>query len=272
LMYRGVRVRQLLSRSGLPDLDYALNPYVGCEHGCLYCYARAYTRYREAAEHWGEVVYYKEGAPEILRGEVRRLAKGVVGVSTITDPYQPLEAEKRLTRGCIEVLLSHGFRVSIQSKSPLVLRDLDVLAKYAALVDVGFTIITLDDERARLVEPKAPPPTARAKALASLSENGIRTWVFLGPLIPGLNDGRDSISGVVDVAAETGSTLYYDFLRVKPGIQALERVAPGALARSSSRRWREAVRRIVVEECERRGVRCEPEYGGPGPGGPTALL
>ena len=258
--YRGVRVRQGLSRSGLSDLDYALNPYIGCEHGCLYCYARSYTRYRIVAENWGEIVYFKENVCSLVEREARRLRPGIVGVSTITDPYQPLEERKALTRKCIQILLAHDFKVSIQTKSPLVLRDLDLLSRDRSKIDVGFTIITVDDEKASIVEPGAPPPSSRVEALRLLSDHGLKTWVFLGPVIPGFNDDEDSIRRVVDVAADTGSVLYYDFLRVKPGLQALEKVLPDALHRSRSIAWRRLVEKTIIKECEKRGVECESEY------------
>ena len=93
-IYRRIKVKQALSRSGLPDIDYALNPYAGCYHGCIYCYARAYTRYKDAAQNWGQVIYIKENIVDVLRKEVRRKKKGIVGISTITDPYQPIEKKE----------------------------------------------------------------------------------------------------------------------------------------------------------------------------------
>lgn len=260
--YRRVRVSSALSRSGLYDLDYAYNPYAGCAHGCLYCYARYYTPYREVAENWGRVVYVKENVVEVLRREVRRLRRGVVGVSTTTDPYQPVEELEELARGGLEVLLSSGFRVSVQTKSPLVLRDLDLLAGHRELVDVGLTITTLDDEVARLMEPGAPPPSARAHALRRIAAEGVRTWVFLGPILRGVNDSEESVRRVAQLAAETGSELIYDFLRLKPGLEKhlepLERRFPGAS--TTPRWWRERVAALVERVCRELGVRCEPSF------------
>jgi DNA repair photolyase len=260
--YRRVRVSSALSRSGLYDLDYAYNPYAGCAHGCLYCYARYYTPYREVAENWGRVVYVKENVVEVLRREVRRLRRGVVGVSTTTDPYQPVEELEELARGGLEALLSSGFRVSVQTKSPLVLRDLDLLAGHRDLVDVGFTVTTLDDEVARLMEPGAPPPSARAHALRRVAAEGVRTWVFLGPILRGVNDSEESVRGVAQLAAETGSELIYDFLRLKPGLEKhlepLERRFPGAS--TTPRWWRERVAALVERVCRELGVRCEPSF------------
>ena len=263
MRYVRIRVRRLLSRSGLPDLDYAVNPYAGCAHACVYCYARSYTPYRDAAERWGEVVYVKMNAAEVLERELRSARRGVVGVSTITDPYQPIEAEEELTRRCLEVLAKRGFRVSVQTKSPLVTRDLDVMEARPELFDVGVTITIMDPDVARLIEPRAPPPAERARALEEIAERGIKTWVFLGPILPGVNDSRESIRRVVEVAQRTGSTLYYDFLRVRPALKGLRALGPRwraivAIARDSS--WRRRVEEIVVSECRRLGVKCEPEF------------
>ena len=263
--YRRIRVKNALSRSGLPDIDYAFNPYAGCAHGCLYCYARAYTRHREVAENWGQIVYIKENVLEVLAREVRRQKPGVVGVSTITDPYQPVEAQEKLTRRGIQILLEAGFHVSIQTKSPLVLRDLNLLAENKQKVDVGFTIITLDSELSRLLEPGAPSPIERARALEEISARGIETWVFLGPILRGVNDSTGNLSRIVQLAAKTGSILLYDFLRMKPGLNislspVLQRYP---LALSTSRSWRKAVCEKVEKLCAEAGVKCEPAFPQP---------
>ncbi len=260
--YERIRVSHALSKSGLPDLDYAFNPYAGCSHACVYCYARAFTRYPVVAENWGRVVFIKENVVEVLKQEVRRVRRGVVGVSTITDPYQPVEAEEELTRGGLEVLLENGFRVSVQTKSPLVTRDIDLLASHKQLVDVGLTITTLDYSVARLIEPNAPPPSARVEALRKLASAGLETWVFLGPIIRGLNDSEDSIARVVEVALETGSKLYYDYYHHRPELEAsmgrlLSRY-PQAL--SASPGWRERVRAIVEKLCREMGATCAPAF------------
>lgn len=260
--YRRVRVSSALSKSGLYDLDYAYNPYAGCAHSCLYCYARYYTPYREVAENWGRIVYVKENIVEVLKQEVRRLKRGVVGVSTTTDPYQPVEELEGLTRRGLEVLLSSGFKVSVQTKSPLALRDLDLFEKHRGLVDVGFTITTLDDERAKLMEPGAPPPSARASALRRIASEGVETWIFLGPIVRGVNDTEESMRRVARLAAETGSKLFYDFLRLKPGLEKhlepLEERFPGAS--TAPRWWRERVSTLVEGVCRELGVRCEPSF------------
>ncbi len=255
-----VRVRTALSRSGLPDLDYSLNPYVGCQHGCVYCYAREYTRYREVADRWGSLVYVKENLLSLLESETKRLKPGTVGLSTVTDPYQPVESVLKLTRRSIEILLKRGFKVSIQTKSPLVLRDLDILATNKDSVDVGFTIITLDPRVASLLEPGAPPPAGRAEALRRISERGVRTWLFYGPVIPGFNDDSESFAGVLEAVAGGIDLVLVDKLRITPRVRAslsstIEDIGRIETAVRSGAWWSG-----VVEEfekvCARLGVRC----------------
>jgi len=248
-----IEVRSALSRSGLPDIDYALNPYAGCAHGCIYCYARLYTRPRDAAENWGSMVYVKRNLIEVLRREVKRFRRGVVGVGTITDPYQPIEVREVLTRRAIELLLENGFAVSIQTKSPLILRDLDILRSHPGRVDVGFTITSLDPEKARFIEPRAPDPRSRAAALKRIADACVETWIFLGPVIPGINSSMDEVVRIVELAAETGSKLLVDKLHVKRFMWGgpLEAYARRAL-RYPWRRFFEDVLRL----CRDYGVRC----------------
>ncbi len=215
IKYSYIKVRSALSTSKLPDIRYAFNPYVGCAHGCIYCYAPDLCkRYREVSYRWGSVVLVKENVVDVLREEVRRLKPGVVGISTITDPYQPIERDEEITRDSIRMLSQQGFRISIQTKSPLILRDLDLIK--AKNFDVGFTITTLRDNLAREIEPNAPPPTQRAKAAYEIAEHDIDTWIFLGPIIPLINEYEEIIEEVVEFASSINSYIIYDKMNVKP--------------------------------------------------------
>lgn len=211
--YGYVKCKTALSKSMLPGLDYSLNPYVGCGHGCIYCYAKATLRDEVKALKWGRFVLVKKGLIEVLAKEVLRKPRGIVGLSTVTDPYQPIEEEVKLSRRCLEVLVRRGFSVSIQTKSKLVLRDLDLIR--LGDFDVGLTITTMDDYLGSLIEPRASKPSERAETLRRLSEEGVETWLFLGPIIPELNDSEESIREVVEVAYETRSDLIVDKLNLR---------------------------------------------------------
>ncbi|AFA38823.1 DNA repair photolyase [Pyrobaculum oguniense TE7] len=247
-----IRVQRALSPSGLPEYDYALNPYVGCLHGCHYCYAIDYTK-GPPGKMWGSVVYVKANLLEVLRREVRRLKPGVVGLSTITDPYQPPEAFYKLSRGAIEVLAEAGFHVSVQTKSGMVVRDLDVLKRYREMVDVGITITTLRD-KARILEPMAAHPLARARAVEKLAAEGVRVWIFMGPIIPGFNDSPQDIEEVVRVAHSTGAELIYDKYRPRPMADA--RLAANYRKVEVSEDWWARVKKAVEDICAKVGARC----------------
>jgi len=255
LRVKVIKVKEALIPSGLPDIDWAFNPYVGCQHGCIYCYGREYVSDREVARYWGEVVGVKENVVDLLKHEVKHKKLGVVGVGTITDAYQPLELEYELTKSSLNVLLSSDFKVSIQTKSDLILRDRELLSKYGNRVDVGVTITTMNEEIAKLLEPGAPPPSRRVRVLEELSESDISTWVFLGPIVPGLTDDINTIREVVEVAANTNSELYYDKLRVKNFMLMPDHPLYRAARRALRYRWGRLFK-VITEICRKYGVRC----------------
>lgn len=183
LAVREIQAKTVLSRSRIPGATYCVNPYVGCSHACRYCYASFMKRFTGHDEPWGCFVDARVNAPEVLERQLRRARPGPVLLSTVTDPYQPLEERYRLTRRCLEALLRRRFPVDILTKSPLVLRDLDLLEN-AEGVEVGLTVTT-DDERMReAFEPGAPPLRARLDALRQLRERGVATYAFIGPILP----------------------------------------------------------------------------------------
>ena len=192
LIVRDIDCKSILTKSGITGVDYALNPYVGCAHGCTYCYAVFMKRFTGHKEEWGTFVDIKVNAPEVLSRQLKRAKPGNISFGTVTDAYQPLEREYGITRACLEALLEHPLPVSILTKSALVLRDLDLIKKLKD-VQVAFTITTLDEEVRRRFEPGASPVTARLDALRAFSEAGIPTWAFCGPLLPGITDDETSL-------------------------------------------------------------------------------
>lgn len=183
VMIQEIKVKSILSKSGISGVDYCINPYVGCSNGCRYCYATFMKRFTGHQEAWGSFVDVKVNAPEVLHRQMRKAAKGKVMISSVTDPYQPMEGKYRLTRQCLETLLHYQFPVDILTKSPLVLRDIDLIKKFKQ-IEVGITITTDDDAIKRIFETHAPPVEARIQALKALYENGIKTYAFIGPLLP----------------------------------------------------------------------------------------
>ena len=201
--------RSALNRSGIPGVDWALNPYVGCTHACVYCYASFMRRFTGHAAPWGAYVEAKANVADVLARQVRR-ARGHVLLSSVTDAWQPAEAECGLSRACLEVLAGGAVEVGVLTKSDLVLRDQDVFLRFRDLLgawrlSVGFSIATLDDGLAALLEPGAPSPSRRLAALEVLSRAGVPTWVFVAPVLPGLTDAPEALAALVAEARRRGA-------------------------------------------------------------------
>lgn len=181
-LIREFNARQILSSSKI--YEYTINPYTGCIHGCHYCYARFMKRFSGIDERWGRFVRVKVNAPELLSREIKRKKKAEVWISGVCDPYQPVEDRYKLTRQCLKILMENGWPFVVQTKSPLILRDLDLLRSHPDL-DVYMTITTEDDDIRRLFEPYAPPVDARIDALKRLHQEGIRTHIMIAPILAG---------------------------------------------------------------------------------------
>lgn len=200
-----LRCKGVLSRSRIPSLDYAVNPYFGCEHGCLYCYATFMLRFREAPGPWGSFAGVKENAPEVLAREVARRKPGSVMFGSVCDAYQPAEARYGVTRECLRTFVgAPGFDVGILTKSDLVVRDLDILTSLES-ARVGFTVTTLDDGLARAFEPGAPPPRSRLEAMRELARAGIPVWGFLGPVLPTFSDSEEALRAILGAMRDAGA-------------------------------------------------------------------
>lgn len=186
-----IQAKSVLTRCGIPGIDWVVNPYIGCRFGCKYCYASFMGRFvGKKVSDWGEYVYPKINAPELLKKEIEKKlpnkGKGKeVFFSSVTDPYQGLEAKYRLTRRCLEVLTNWGFAgtLSILTKSNLVTRDIDILKRFQQAV-VGLTVTSADDGISRYFEKYAPADSDRFEALKKLNQAGIKTYAFIGPLLP----------------------------------------------------------------------------------------
>lgn len=218
---RPERARSILTRNSSPDIPFeqSLNPYRGCEHGCIYCYARPSHAYVDLSPgvDFESILFYKQDAARLLR---ETLAKRGYRCSPInfganTDPYQPLEKRYKVTRECLEVLAELQHPATIITKGSLVLRDLDLLAKMARanLASVAVSLTTLDAELKRTLEPRAASPAARLGVIRELAAAGIPVSVLVAPVIPFVNDSE--IEAIVDAAADAGARWAgYIFLRL----------------------------------------------------------
>ena len=180
---REIKAKSIITRSNLPDADYVINPYVGCMHSCLYCYARFMKRFTGHTEPWGKFVDVKVNAPDLVPAKTLKYRNKSIFLASVTDPYNPLEEKYQLTRKILEKLIPLQPDLGIQTKSDLVLRDIDLLGQFKNC-EVGLTITTLDDNLRKEIEPFASPVKNRIKALEKLKEAGSKTYVFIGPILP----------------------------------------------------------------------------------------
>ena len=190
-----VYAKTILSKSKV--FDYTINPYIGCEHGCTYCYARFMRRFTDHKEEWGKFVDVKVNAASLLQREIKKKRPGVVWISGVCDPYQPLEKEYELTKRCLEILLTHGWPVTVQTKSPLVLRDVELLRKFDK-VEVGLTITTADENIGKIFEPNSPTVEQRIETLEKLHSAGVKAFAMIAPLLPKTEGLAAQLSGKAD--------------------------------------------------------------------------
>lgn len=203
--------RTIITRNQSPDLsfDRSINPYRGCEHGCVYCFARPTHAYMglSAGVDFEARLFAKPDAPRLLERELSRPGYKVqpIAIGTNTDPYQPVEKQWRIMRQLLEVLEAAGHPVGIVTKSALVMRDIDILSRMASkgLARVALSVTTLDRKLARTMEPRAATPERRLEAIRALSNAGIPVSVMVAPVIPGLNDHE--IERILDSVKAAGA-------------------------------------------------------------------
>lgn len=206
-----IAVKSVLNRvQGMP-FKWSINPYRGCVHGCPFCFARRTHWFldQDGVQEWSSKIFVKVNAPEVLRTELRRPGwkREEVALGTATDPYQAIEGRYQITRRILEALCEYRTPVGIVTRSPLILRDVDLLDELArrASVTVCVSIATLDARLAREIEPTVALPAQRLRAVRRLSDAGIRTGVLLAPILPGLTDSPAALDAVVRSAREHGA-------------------------------------------------------------------
>ena len=283
--YREEPCRSALNRVQGMGFGWSLNPYMGCVHRCTFCYVRAFEQRadRPSDDRYGASIRVKTNVAEVLRRELARPSwlREVVAIGAATDPYQPAEGRYKLTRACLEVLGDAANPLQIITRGPMIVRDIDVLARAASRAEVGvtFSVPTLDREIWRRTEPGTAPPQQRLRALKRLVAAGIKASVGMAPILPGLSDKPELLADVVRAAREAGATgVWANLLYLKPGtkehfLNALERDWPellpeyeelygrrAYLTKSESEPVRARVRELVREHGirDRRRVKLAP--------------
>lgn len=264
------QAKSILTKSKLPDADYVVNPYTGCRFGCVYCYASFMSRYvGKETDDWGEFVYIKTNAPELLEKEITKLKNKGKGLSilfsSVTDPYQGVEAKYQITRKCLKVLVDYEFEglVSILTKSEMVTRDIDLLKKLKN-VEVGLTITSINDNISRFFEKYAPNVSQRFDALEKLNNEGIDTYAFVGPLLPNYINKKDSLDLIFKKIKDTGTTdIYvehinlskYIYERLKNELPDLDNKELEMFDKSKNKDYRIELDKIVKELVNKYGLK-----------------
>ena len=267
-----LEAKTILTKSGLPGSDWVINPYNGCLFACMYCYAAQIARWKHPDEIWGTYLDVKINAPELLKEELKKLEKrfgskdfGSIFFSSVTDPYVGLEAKFQLTRKCLEVLADFNYQgsIAIQTKSPLVTRDIDVL-KRLKKVTVGFTVTSLDDKVSRFLETKAPPVSLRLKALKKLHDAGVDTYAFIGPILPYFTNNEGKINQLLDKLQEVGvKEVWFEHLNLNSRIkgrlyQFLKKEAPDLIPefdRANTQDYRQELEAMIARSLKGRNLK-----------------
>mgnify|MGYP001207992839 CR=1 FL=1 len=247
LTVRKIQSKTILSASKI--YPYVINPYVGCQHACTYCYARYMKKFTGHKEPWGTFVDVKINAAELLQKEITRKKKDTVWISGVCDPYQQLEAKYKLTRQCLQILVHNDWPVIIQTRSPLVLRDIDII-KETKNIEVGFSVTTADENIRKLFEPHAPPIPARLNALAELHRSGIKTYAMIAPALPGSESLVKMLAGNIDyILVDRMNYHYADSIYKKSGLE--DRLTEKYFS------W---VGQKIMFDCELLGIECTVVY------------
>lgn len=265
-----IEAKTLIQKSKTPSNDYVINPYTGCVLGCAYCFASfAGRRFGRSVKEWGDYLYVKKNAVELARKELARMPedkrRGTMLLSSVTDPYQGHETQYRLTRGILRELgaIEYPGLVRILTKSPVVLRDIDLLADLPR-AEVGMTITTTDDKVSRWLEVRAPLASRRLRTLAELNDAGIPTYAFVGPLLPHFATQPELLDDLFGRFVDAGVTeVFMEHINLKRYIrERMDQVLAGepeevreAYLQARGKEHREQLDAIVADLLARHGLR-----------------
>ncbi|UCC20519.1 MAG: radical SAM protein [Promethearchaeota archaeon] len=255
--------KSIITRSNIPSIDYVINPYIGCQHGCIYCYAEFMIRFtNHKGDKWGQFLDIKTFDFDKIKPE-RYKGKRIL-LSSVTDPYLPLERKYQNTRKILEKLVGTQAEISILTKSKLVVRDIDLFKKFEN-IDVGISINTLNDDFARIIERSASKPSERLEAIKKVSEAGIQTYVFISPFFPEITDFKAIIEEAVDYSHEFS----FENLNFRPHnvpriMKIIKEYYPGLLLKYKEIQKDKSYWDILEDEirnhCENKKIKYEIEF------------
>jgi len=213
LKIKEIKAKSILTRSGL-DVDYVINPYVGCMHGCVYCYARFMKRFTNHLEPWGKFLDVKINAAELIPKNTKKYKNKTIMISSVTDPYQPAERKYKLMRGILENLIPLEPDLCVMTKSDLIVRDIDLLKKFKKCI-AGCSLSLLNDSIRKEVEPLASSVKKRIKAVRELKRAGISTFIFISPMFPELMNYKE----IIDETKNFVDEYWFENLNLYPSLR-----------------------------------------------------
>lgn len=213
LKIKEIKAKSIITKSGL-DVDYVINPYIGCIHGCIYCYARFMKRFTNHHEPWGKFLDVKINAPELIPKNIKKYKNKSIMISSVTDPYQPAERKYKLMRGILENLIPLQPDLCVMTKSDLITRDIDLLKPFKKCI-AGVSLSLLNDSIRKEVEPFASSVEQRINAVKQLKKAGIRTFIFVSPMFPELTGWK----GIVAKTKNFIDEYWFENLNLYPNLQ-----------------------------------------------------
>lgn len=254
-----VTTKSIITKSNLPAADFVVNPYIGCQHSCIYCYADFMKRFTgHSGEKWGDFLDVKINAPETIN--VSKIPRdSLILFGSVTDPYQPAEIKYEITKKCLEKLVDAPVKIEILTKSPLVLRDVELLKKFRNL-KVGVSIGIFNEKLAKELEPFVASPNERINILKKLKQEGIATYLFISPIFPGISN----ISSLLDSAGDYSDEVLFENINIRGNnkeriLNFIRRNKPeleelySSLSKKSD--YWEKIKEDIIFDCEKRKIK-----------------
>ena len=229
MLIQEIESKSILTKSNIPNVDLVVNPYVGCEHECIYCYADFMKRFTNHHEPWGEFLDVKINGPELVKPRGQYNGKEIL-FSSVTDPYLPHERKFELTRAILKKLVEHQPKISILTKSELVQRDIDIFKQFHD-IDIAISVSTINTELAKQLEPRASLPFRRFDALKACQNEGLTTHIFISPILPYITE----IEQIMEMMADHVKYFSFENLNVRPNnrkriFQFIKKIRPDLLS------------------------------------------
>jgi len=267
MIIKEVECKKAISKSGIYGIDYSINPYLGCLHGCKYCFARYMKKFSSCSADWGEFVEVKINLIELIKKEIKQIKKGSVLISSVTDPYQEVEKKYMLTRETLKIFSNFDeFHINILTKSSLVKRDFDIIKKIKN-VSLGITIVTLDEEIRKFFEPNASPIEERIQILKKTKAIGIETYAMIAPILPFITE--KSLNEMLNIFKKIDvDFVLIDKLNIKAGNwlyikDALIKIDPNLIEKYSNILFNDfgenyffGIKKRIEEECKKINLTC----------------